>query len=175
MDELVHMVSDVMEISLVHISKDVDDDVRLGDWIIKLYQSDIVDWDPVPMILSMIYVDRFVNLHPNFKGSKRKIGFIATTLALKYQSEQSYYNSDFLKPYKDIFTLDKINAMEIEMLKRLDYRLLVREEEFVKYCDYLLELSIEEVCTKIVERVKDNVMNTNGFLKYGLSEYYVQL
>lgn len=88
---------------------------------------------PNVLALVLIYLQRFVERHPNiqaFYGGGHRLCFTAMMVASKMQNDVAYTNRVWGKIAYNIFSLREINVMEREFLKFLEFELFVGPAEW---------------------------------------------
>eukprot|EP01137_Pigoraptor_chileana_P027019 Opistho-2@9081 len=95
---------------------------------------------PTALIMALIYLERLSNAigaPAKAENCAHRLFLTAIILAVKYVSDDVYKNRDFAS----ITGVDvtKINAMEREFLRFLDYRLYVSDQEYASFLSYIEE------------------------------------
>ena len=90
------------------------------------------------IILALIYIDRLCQYSPDIKANKYSIHRLIVTacvISCKFL-EDDHFDNGF---YADIagISLEELNILELEMLKKLDYNLYVNESEYDTYINKL--------------------------------------
>mmetsp|Transcript_87823 Transcript_87823/g.253284 ORF Transcript_87823/g.253284 Transcript_87823/m.253284 type:complete len:246 (-) Transcript_87823:83-820(-) len=89
---------------------------------------------PESYVLAMVFVDRLSKKHPDISVSPlscHRLVACALTVAAKFQDDVFYSNKYYAKVAG--LTLAELNALEMEMLRLLDYRLFTAPAEFDVY------------------------------------------
>ena len=90
------------------------------------------------IILALIYINRLHQLNIGIKVNKYSIHrliFTACVISCKFL-EDDHFDNGF---YADVagISLEELNILEIEMLKKLDYNLYVKDSEYDEYINKL--------------------------------------
>ena len=86
-------------------------------------------------IHAFIYMLRFVNEDSSYKITKNNwilIVLISYIIASKYCDDISIRNEDFCYLYSNILTLEKLQHLELEFLKIIDYNLSVSPKDYTE-------------------------------------------
>lgn len=89
-------------------------------------------------VLSLIYIDRIVKLHPEFTISSLNIHRLLVTsvmLAAKY-FDDVYYSNAYYAKVGGVKTAE-LNSLEALFLRLLDWRLYVKPEEYEQYRNHV--------------------------------------
>ena len=104
--------------------------ISLYDYLSRIVQY--TDIQESTLIIALIYIDRYSNTYHNVSGHiMHKLLFAAIVLAIKYNEDEIYRN-DY---YADIAGVDikELNAMESELLFKLNFELYVDSDVFMTY------------------------------------------
>lgn len=98
------------------------------------------------LVVSLVYVDRVVKLHPEFQVCRLNIHrLLAATivLAAKFLDDVYYSNSYYAKVCG--LSLKELNTLELALVKMLNWRCDISPEEFDEYCRHVLLAARGEV------------------------------
>lgn len=104
--------------------------ISLYDYLSRIVQY--TDIQESTLIIALIYIDRYANAYNNISyHTIHKLLFAAIVLAIKYNEDEIYKN-DY---YANIAGVDikELNAMESELLFKLNFELYVDSEVFISY------------------------------------------
>lgn len=88
----------------------------------------------VCLLFGFIYIDRVLDVNPDFAISDRnlhRLVLTSVTIAVKFHDD-IYYSNDYYSKVGGIPTCE-LNAQELQLLKLLDWRVMVTEEEYERY------------------------------------------
>ena len=78
---------------------------------------------------------RFVNVNTNYKISKNNwilIVLLAYIVASKFCDDETIINKDFSYLYNDILSLKKLQMLEIEFLKNIQFNLYISPKDYTE-------------------------------------------
>lgn len=104
--------------------------ISLYDYLSRIVQY--TDIQESTLIIALIYIDRYANAYNNISYHIiHKLLFAAIVLAIKYNEDEIYKN-DY---YANIAGVDikELNAMESELLFKLNFELYVDNDVFISY------------------------------------------
>eukprot|EP01136_Pigoraptor_vietnamica_P026210 Opistho-1_new@81024 len=92
---------------------------------------------PTALIMALIYLERLSTAIGPTKADNcaNRLFLTAIILAVKYVSDDVYKNRDFA--HMTGVEISKINAMEREFLRFVDYRLYVSDDEYAAFLSYI--------------------------------------
>ena len=138
----------LIEISNIQNNKFVVKDLFFLPKEKKLYNFNIYDIQKLLLLLNVhgklaidvnihafIYMLRFINEDSSYKITKNNwilIVLISYMIASKYCDDISIRNEDFCYLYSNILTLEKLQHLELEFLKIIDYNLSVSPKDYTE-------------------------------------------
>jgi hypothetical protein len=118
--------------------------IKIQDYLVRL--KTYFACSNEALVLSLIYLDRVVKLHPDFAISKRSIHRLALTtllVAVKFFDDLWYSNAHYARAGG--VTLRELNQLETELLRLLRWNLHVSPVEYQEYLDSVLRATAEAV------------------------------
>jgi hypothetical protein len=96
-----------------------------------------MELDKSTIICSLIYIDRYCNYTKHKLNSYTIHRLILTSmlLALKYNEDLIYHNSYYA--VVGGVSLEELNALESDFLKKVEYRLYIEKADFSKYKSFI--------------------------------------
>lgn len=125
---------------------------------------------PSVYVVAYVYIDRFCQLHPEFRITARNVHRLLITtvmVASKYVEDMNYRNSYFAKVGG--LTTKEMNNLEFEFLFLMGFKLHVNVSVFESYCCHLeREVSIGggyhiEKTLRCAEEIKSKQREERGF------------
>lgn len=119
--------------------------VPLAAYLARIFRY--ANCSPSCYVLAFIYLERLIQNDPQLRITSLSVHRLLSTAVLVATKfiDDSYYNNAYFAKIGGI-SLGEMNALEVEMLQRIDYRLHVHSEEFDAVCERLAgHLSQEEL------------------------------
>ncbi|KAH3766109.1 cyclin, N-terminal domain-containing protein [Pelomyxa schiedti] len=91
------------------------------------------------LVLTLVYIDRIKTRHPGFIISDTTLHrlFLGCILVSTKHWEDSYYSNSYLASASGV-SIDQLNAMELQLLSLLGFRLYVSPSKYQFYLDSIL-------------------------------------
>jgi len=138
----------LLEISVIQTNKFVVKDLFFLPKEQKLYNFNAYDIQAFLRLLNakgqlsidvnihaLIYILRFVNENTNYKITKNNwilIVLLAYIVASKFCDDETIINKDFSYLYNDILSLKKLQMLEIEFLKNIQFNLYISPKDYTE-------------------------------------------
>lgn len=112
--------------------------LRIQDYLLRI--SSYFQCSHESLVLSLIYIDRIVRMHPEFQISNLNVHRLlctSVTVAAKF-FDDVYYSNAYYAKVGGVRT-QELNALEALFLQLIDWRLHVAPEEYEQYLRHVLQ------------------------------------
>ena len=127
--------------------------VALDAYLARIFRY--ANCSPACYVLAFIYLERLVAADPRLRVTALSVHRLISTCVLVATKflDDSYYNNCYFAKIVGI-SLGEMNALELELLGRLDFRLHCQPEEFDACCQRLAEQLSEEELLEAAEELE---------------------